>query len=165
VASAASDVEQIADALGLARFAVMGASGGGPHALACAALLPTRVSSVACLASLAPFLANRANGADGAGAREAEPARIPAAAAVSGSAILRGGPTAPTARPMRESLGDQPLVSGGNGGPSSSGPKPGYTPSGARIGRERSVLVRIRRQVQEVPRALTATARRSNPPT
>lgn len=66
VASAASDVEQIADALGLARFAVMGASGGGPHALACAALLPTRVSSVACLASLAPFLANRANGADGA---------------------------------------------------------------------------------------------------
>ncbi|HEY8637368.1 MAG TPA: preprotein translocase subunit SecA [Candidatus Limnocylindrales bacterium] len=79
--------------------------------------------------------ADAADGADGAGAREAEPARIPAAAAVSGSAILRGGPTAPTARPMRESLGDQPLVSGGNGGPSSSGPKPGYTPSGARIGR------------------------------
>jgi preprotein translocase subunit SecA len=79
----------------------------------------------------------RAGAVDGAGAgpREAEPARIPAAAAVSGSAILRGGPTAPTARPMRESLGDQPLVSGGGGGPSSSGPKPGYTPSGARIGR------------------------------
>ena len=55
VASAASDVAQIADALGVARFAVMGASGGGPHALACAALLPTRVTGVACLASLAPF--------------------------------------------------------------------------------------------------------------
>jgi len=79
--------------------------------------------------------ADAPDGADGAGARNAEPARIPAAAAVSGSAILRGGPTAPTARPMRESLGDQPLVSGGNGGPSSSGPKPGYTPTGARIGR------------------------------
>ena len=55
VASAAFDVAQIADALGIARFAVMGASGGGPHALACAALLPDRVSGVACLAGLAPF--------------------------------------------------------------------------------------------------------------
>ena len=33
VASAAGDVAQLADALGLDRFAVMGASGGGPHAL------------------------------------------------------------------------------------------------------------------------------------
>lgn len=55
VASAASDVAQIADALGIARFAVMGASGGGPHALACAALLPDRVTGVVCLASIAPF--------------------------------------------------------------------------------------------------------------
>jgi pimeloyl-ACP methyl ester carboxylesterase len=55
VASAASDVAQLADALGIARFAVMGASGGGPHALACAALLPARVSGVACLGSPAPF--------------------------------------------------------------------------------------------------------------
>src|SRR5829696_7089689 len=36
VASAAADVEQVADALGIGRFATMGASGGGPHALACA---------------------------------------------------------------------------------------------------------------------------------
>lgn len=55
VADAADDVAQVADALGLSRFAVMGASGGGPHALACAALLPERVTAVACLASLAPF--------------------------------------------------------------------------------------------------------------
>ncbi|POH59684.1 alpha/beta hydrolase, partial [Cryobacterium zongtaii] len=40
VGSAAADVAAIADALQLDRFAVMGASGGGPHALACAALLP-----------------------------------------------------------------------------------------------------------------------------
>src|SRR5690349_8160356 len=39
VASAAADVEDLADTLGLERFAVMGVSGGGPHALACAALL------------------------------------------------------------------------------------------------------------------------------
>jgi pimeloyl-ACP methyl ester carboxylesterase len=54
VAAAASDVAQIADALGIDRLAVMGASGGGPHALACAALLPGRVTGVVCLAGLAP---------------------------------------------------------------------------------------------------------------
>jgi pimeloyl-ACP methyl ester carboxylesterase len=40
------------------QFAVMGASGGGPHALACAALLPGRVTGVVCLASPAPFTAD-----------------------------------------------------------------------------------------------------------
>ncbi|MDO9458182.1 alpha/beta fold hydrolase, partial [Nocardioides sp.] len=43
-----------ADHLGLDRFAVVGGSGGGPHALACAALLPDRVTAVACQSSLAP---------------------------------------------------------------------------------------------------------------
>ena len=37
--------------------------------------------------------------------------------------------------PMRESLGDEPVVSGGGTGASAGGPKPGFTPSGARIGR------------------------------
>jgi len=55
VASAAPDVAQIADALRIERFALMGASGGAPHALACAALLPERVTGVVCLASPAPF--------------------------------------------------------------------------------------------------------------
>ena len=55
VASAAGDVAQLADALGVSRFATMGASGGGPHALACAALLGDRVTGVICLAGLAPF--------------------------------------------------------------------------------------------------------------
>jgi len=55
IASAASDVAQLADALRLGRFATMGASGGGPHALACAALLPDRVSAVVTLAGVAPF--------------------------------------------------------------------------------------------------------------
>ncbi len=59
-----------------------------------------------------------------------------ATTAAGGSAILRGGPTAPAPRPMRESLGDEPVVaSGGGSGPSAAGPKPGFTPSGARIGR------------------------------
>jgi pimeloyl-ACP methyl ester carboxylesterase len=55
VASAARDTEQVVDALGVDRFAVMGASGGAPHALACAALLGDRVSGVATVAGIAPY--------------------------------------------------------------------------------------------------------------
>lgn len=55
VASAAADVAAIADALGVSRFATMGHSGGGPHALACAALLPERVLAVVSGAGLAPY--------------------------------------------------------------------------------------------------------------
>lgn len=55
VASAAGYVAAVADALGIERFAVMGHSGGGPHALACGALLPGRVLAVVSGAGLAPF--------------------------------------------------------------------------------------------------------------
>jgi pimeloyl-ACP methyl ester carboxylesterase len=55
VADGARDLEQVLDALGIARVAVFGGSGGGPHALAAAALLPDRVVAVATLASPAPF--------------------------------------------------------------------------------------------------------------
>ena len=54
VADAAVDVEDLANELGIERFAVVGRSGGGPHALACAARLPERVTRVAILASPAP---------------------------------------------------------------------------------------------------------------
>lgn len=55
VASAAADVARIAGRLGIERFAVMGHSGGGPHALACAALLPGRVLAAVSGAGLAPW--------------------------------------------------------------------------------------------------------------
>ena len=55
VGDAAADVAAIADAIGVERFATMGASGGGPHALACAALMPELVSGVVTLAGLAPL--------------------------------------------------------------------------------------------------------------
>ncbi len=55
VADCASDVRSIADAFGLDRLAVWGISGGGPHALACAALLPDLVCAVASLAAIAPY--------------------------------------------------------------------------------------------------------------
>lgn len=54
VADVASDVEAIADSLGVREFAVLGRSGGGPHALACASLLSERVTRAAALVSLAP---------------------------------------------------------------------------------------------------------------
>lgn len=55
VASAAADTARVADALGLDRFAVVGHSGGGPHALACAAKLPDRVVAAVSGSGLAPF--------------------------------------------------------------------------------------------------------------
>lgn len=54
VADAAEDVRALADALGWERFAVHGHSGGGPYALACAALLPERVTRCAVGAGTAP---------------------------------------------------------------------------------------------------------------
>jgi pimeloyl-ACP methyl ester carboxylesterase len=55
MASAATYVSRVADALGIDRFAVMGHSGGGTHALACGALLAERVLGVVSMAGLAPF--------------------------------------------------------------------------------------------------------------
>ena len=55
IVDAAQDVLLVADALGIERFASVGASGGGPHALACAAIAPGRVSAVVTFASLAPY--------------------------------------------------------------------------------------------------------------
>ncbi|WP_433076343.1 alpha/beta fold hydrolase [Dactylosporangium sp. CA-052675] len=54
VASAVEDVEDIAADLELDRFSIVGRSGGGPHALACAARLPDRVTSAAVLVGVAP---------------------------------------------------------------------------------------------------------------
>jgi len=54
VRDAADDVAAIANKMGIDHFAVVGRSGGGPHALACAAEMPERVSSTAVLVGLAP---------------------------------------------------------------------------------------------------------------
>jgi len=55
VADCAADVRAICAALGIDRLATWGASGGGPHLLACATLLPDLVVAAASIASLAPF--------------------------------------------------------------------------------------------------------------
>jgi pimeloyl-ACP methyl ester carboxylesterase len=54
VGDCAADAAAVADALGAERFFTIGGSGGGPHALACAALLPERVLGAATIAGVGP---------------------------------------------------------------------------------------------------------------
>lgn len=55
IADSARDVAALADALGIDRFAVLGYSGGGPYALAAAALLTERVEAVGLMAGTGPL--------------------------------------------------------------------------------------------------------------
>ncbi len=55
VADAASDVTEVLDHLRAGRFVTAGWSGGGPHAIACGALLPSRCAAVATVAGVAPY--------------------------------------------------------------------------------------------------------------
>ena len=76
-----------------------------------------------------------------------------------GSAIVKGAlPAAPQAVKTREQLGDAPVAPGaasGNGrAGSAGGPPAGFTPTGARIGRNDACWCGSGRQVQEVPRPL-----------
>ena len=54
IADWSSDVRELADALGMARFAVIGISGGGPYAAACAWGLPERVARAGIISGVAP---------------------------------------------------------------------------------------------------------------
>jgi pimeloyl-ACP methyl ester carboxylesterase len=67
VADCAADVRAICADLGIERLAMWGISGGGPHVLACAALLPDLVTAAASLASLAPADAEGLDWFDGMG--------------------------------------------------------------------------------------------------
>lgn len=55
LASCVEDVVAVADALGYERFHSIGTSGGAPHSIACAALLPERVISAVAIACPAPL--------------------------------------------------------------------------------------------------------------
>ena len=82
------DVAQLADALGLTRFAVIGVSGGVAYALACLKGLPRRVPVGVLVSGLGPVGEPGPAGGDGivapAGAAAHEPAN-----AVAGSLVLR----------------------------------------------------------------------------
>jgi pimeloyl-ACP methyl ester carboxylesterase len=68
VADCVTDVVAIADALGYERFHSVGGSGGAPHSIACAALLPDRVISAAAIATPAPLDAEGLDWTAGMGA-------------------------------------------------------------------------------------------------
>ena len=55
IADVGTDVRAVADLHGWNRFAVWGGPGGGPHALACASLLPDRVEWCASVVGPAPY--------------------------------------------------------------------------------------------------------------
>lgn len=55
VKDAVADTAAILDELGADRFVTLGLSGGGPHALACAALLPGRCIAAATIGGVAPY--------------------------------------------------------------------------------------------------------------
>jgi pimeloyl-ACP methyl ester carboxylesterase len=67
VVDVVADVEAIADALGLDRFATWGLSGGGPHALACAACFDDRLVAAATVAGVAPWDAEGLDWLEGMG--------------------------------------------------------------------------------------------------
>ena len=62
VAGFPEDLRTIADTLGIQKMTVIGLSGGGPYALACAAVMPDRVLAVAVLGGVAPIVGSDAIG-------------------------------------------------------------------------------------------------------
>ena len=72
VADVTGDVAAVLDELGAPRFVTVGSSGGGPHALACAARLPARCLAAATMAGVAPFTAEGLDWLDGMGAENIE---------------------------------------------------------------------------------------------
>jgi len=72
VADCAADISTVCDALDIDRLCVWGVSGGGPHALAAAALLPDRVIAAASLASVAPYDAEGLDYLEGMGEQNVE---------------------------------------------------------------------------------------------
>jgi pimeloyl-ACP methyl ester carboxylesterase len=109
VADAASDVAAVLDAIGAEQFVTAGWSGGGPHTLACAALLPGRCRAAATIGGVAPY---QAEGLDWlAGMADENVAEF--GAALAGPAELEAFLTAAAAE-LRDITADQ--VADGLGG-------------------------------------------------
>ena len=85
VGQAAFDARAVADALGIERYAVIGHSGGGAHALACAAITWERVIAAVSISGLAPMGARGLDWFDGINAGGAAELR----AATQGAGALR----------------------------------------------------------------------------
>lgn len=72
VVDVVDDTAAVLDEIGAERCYVLGWSGGGPHALACAARLPGRVAAAATIGGVAPYLAEGLDWAAGMGAENIE---------------------------------------------------------------------------------------------
>jgi pimeloyl-ACP methyl ester carboxylesterase len=127
VASAAGYASAVAEALGIDRFAVMGYSHGGSHALACAALLPERVLGVVSVAGLAPFGAEGLDWFEGFGVGGAAELRAAAAGRAALEKHLAESDDEPDFTPEDEAalagewswfmdVFDAPVLAGGMGG-------------------------------------------------
>ncbi|WP_238011001.1 alpha/beta hydrolase [Dactylosporangium sp. AC04546] len=108
IATAAAFTAAVADARGVGRFAVLGHSGGGSHALACAALLPGRVTAAAAIAPVAPF----------------DPFRRPAPSSPPGAT-----PSRPAGRSPSSAASASPPAASSAGADSSSPPSSAVPPS------------------------------------
>lgn len=97
VADVAADTRTAMEHLGIDRAWVLGWSGGGPHALACAALLPERTLGTAIIAGVAPYPAEGLDWTAGMGAQNVEEFD---AARAGPEGLLR------FMDPLRETLGD-----------------------------------------------------------
>jgi pimeloyl-ACP methyl ester carboxylesterase len=113
VADAAADTATVLDHVGADRFWNAGWSGGGPHALAAAALLPDRCRATAVLAGVAPYPAEGIDWADGMDAQNVEEFRLStegAEALTPGLEAMASLMTGVSPEQLKESLGG--LLSG-----------------------------------------------------
>lgn len=108
VGDVATDAATVLDSLGVGQFVTLGWSGGGPHALACAALLPRRCRAVATIAGAGPYVAEDLDFLAGM----AEENKVEFGAALAGRAVLEPalvemseGMDTVTAEQVSESLG------------------------------------------------------------
>lgn len=72
ISSVAGDTREMLDALDINRFVAIGWSGGGPHALACGALLADRCVAAISLAGVAPYAPEDFNWTEGMGPENVE---------------------------------------------------------------------------------------------
>ena len=109
VADVVPDVAAVLDALGADTFVTLGWSGGGPHALACAALLPDQCRAAASLAGVAPYAAKGLDWLAGMGSENVEEFGAAAEGQAALTRFLEGeaaGLATVQAAVIAESLGD-----------------------------------------------------------
>jgi pimeloyl-ACP methyl ester carboxylesterase len=109
VAAAAADTDAVLRHLGVDDFVTLGWSGGGPHALACAALLPDRCRATALVGGVAPYDAAGLDWLAGMGAENLEEFGAAAAGASALEAFLapaRDGLATVTGEGIAAGMGD-----------------------------------------------------------